>query len=203
MSTIENGFSLRQPDVLNGLIEYSKEAKELDKTAIYLLLLGLDSSSLQILKAVGETSGIGSRLLEDKVKLSRAPILVRTKNLDKQKLLSRTVLPGTENHSKPTFIHSLAPGVTLTAINCAIAKLSLEEYLSLKESGSSKPLDQASTSDLSTPFQTLAVMQEMLEVAFRKIAELEGRLSNLEEALQHPGTFDREKLLNIIKPPRD
>lgn len=197
MNTIENGFSLRQPESLNGLLANSGHH-------IYSRLLKLDSISLQILKAVGENPGIRSKELEVKINLSRAPILQRTKKLSEDALLSRSIVAGTENHSKPTYSYSLPPGITLIAVTCAIAKVSLEEYLKLEGKGlteDSKPEVYANGhQNQQVSFQAFQDLQVVLEAALRKIAELEGRLNRVEDALRQPSTFDREKLLGILQP---
>ncbi len=204
MNTIENGSSLRQRDFVNGFIEDPK-------ANIYVRLLKLDDTSLKVLKIVGENEGIQSKLLQEKVNLSRAPILQRTKAMSDGGLLIRSILAGTENHSKPTYCYSLSPDVPIVAINCAIAKLTLEDFLALE----GKVAPEGSTtlaglgghpntpSPTTSPSQVFEVMQELLEPAFRKITELENRLERVEAVLRQPSTFDREKLLNILKPCKD
>ena len=196
MNTIENGFSPRQPESLNGFAEDPR-------ALIYLRLLDLDSISLQILKAVGENNGIKSKELEEKVKLSRSPVLNRTKKMSEDDFLSRSIVPGTESHSKPTYSYSLPSNVSLIAINCAIARFSVHEYLGLEGNGRVEAIVSDKHKDSKPSFLAFEVVQELLETAFKKIAELENRLHQVEEVLQQPSTFDREKILNILKANKD
>lgn len=194
MNTIENGSLFRQPDSVNGFIEESK-------ARIYSRLLELDDTSLKILKVVAESKDIQSSDLQKKVNLTRAPVLQRTKKMSEEKLLSRSIVPGTETHSKPTYRYSLPQSITVIAVSCAIARLSVTAYLEAERNGSTQAEVPKKSLEvgLSRPsFQAFEIVQELLETAFQKIADLEGRLARVEEALHQPSTFDREKLLNIL-----
>ncbi len=195
MSNIKNGSSLDQPHSLNGFIENSSNSDAISQSKIYSRLLEQDESSKQILKAVAENDRIQSRALQGKVNLSRAPVLLRTKKLSEINLLLRGIVPGTENHSKPTYLYCLAPGVTAVAISCAIAKLSTSEYLSIEGNSIEPPKSSSSK----VTFSTFDMVQEVLELAFQKIADLENRLSQVEDLLHHSSAIDREKLLSILK----
>jgi DNA-binding Lrp family transcriptional regulator len=156
--------------------------------------LNQDSISLEILKHIGVEPGITSKLLEERVKLSRAPVLSRTKKLYDDKLTNRRALPGTERNSKPALIYSLPADVSLLAIECALKKLPLDKYLKLEKGQEDRaPEIQA------THLPAVDDLKRVLTLAVQRIVELESRLTRLEYALTQSDGFDINELLVMLQ----
>ncbi len=194
MTTVENGFSLRQQDAHPAFLEFHSLDEDRSREAIYSRLLNQDSISLEILKHIGLEPGITSKLLEERVKLSRAPVLSRTKKLYDDKLADRGVLPGTERNSKPALTYSLPSDVNLLAIECAIKKLPLDKYLRL-EKGHEDRASETTTTHLAA----IDDLKRVLTLAVQRIVELESRLTRLERSLTQSDGFDVNELLVILQ----
>ncbi len=194
MTNVENGFSLRQHDTQPTFLEFQGLDKDRGREAIYSRLLIQDSISLEILKHIGLEPGITSKLLEERVKLSRAPVLSRTKKLYDDKLTNRSVLPGTERNNKPPLIYSLPADVSLLAIECALKKLPLDKYLRLEQGQEDRAPETHATH-----LPAVDDLKRVLTLAVQRIVELESRLTRLEQALTQSDGFDINELLVMLQ----
>lgn len=134
----------------------------------------LDPTSLSILKEIERRGDTKAKELVEVLHLSRGPILGRLKKLSEKGLLSRSVQPGTERKSKPTYIYRLASSLQTSS-----------EIASLSNT------DKQETS--------IEVMAELLEAAIQEIATLKSRMSRVENALALKSSLDREELLSKLK----
>jgi len=194
VTNIENGFSSRQHDVQPTFLEFRSLDQDRSREAIYSRLLNQDSISLEILKHIGVEPGITSKLLEERVKLSRAPVLSRTKRLYDDKLTNRSVLPGTERNNKPPLIYSLPADVSLLAIECALKKLPLDKYLRLEQG-----YEERAPETHTTHLPAVDDLKMVLTLAVQRIVELESRLTRLERSLTQSDGFDVNELLVMLQ----
>lgn len=137
----------------------------------------LDPTSLSILKEIGQRGDTKAKELIDLLHLSRGPILGRLKKLSEKGFLVRSIQPGTEQKSKPTYIYRL----------------------SSSQSAITKPNETVVSTENQPRANSIEVMAELLEAAIQEIAALKSRMVRLETALEFKMSLDREELLSKLK----
>lgn len=170
-----------QQPILNRLIEMT-ESFDGSEIKDYKTLEILDRTSLLILEAAGENPGLKSREIEEKLHMSRAPVLTRTKDMSDHGLLVRRVVPGTENRSKPAYQYFLPQNVSLQDIKAALSRFPVRPQTQIITDTETVQTENGDLAATKQPFehQIAVVINKMAQeiVALQnRVSDLEGKLS--------------------------
>ncbi|UBF30038.1 hypothetical protein K9N68_38220 (plasmid) [Kovacikia minuta CCNUW1] len=194
MLTLENGSQRCQPISVFSLMEFEKAKPNPE------VLDSLDLESLLMLQDLSEREEMLAKEFEDTRQLTRAPVQVRLRNLIEERFADRKVKPGTETKYRPTYVYSLSPWITLEQIKAAIERKAnrssqIKSQEPKKQTRESKDMHQ----EISGYTNQMQVMAELLEAAIDRIADLESRLSRLEQGSVSAITLNRDELLRKLQ----
>lgn len=200
---VDDSPLLGQQSILNRLIEMpaSFEGSEIKS---YKTLEILDRTSLLILEAAGENPGLKSREIEEKLHMSRAPVLTRTKDMSNHGLLVRRVVPGTENRSKPAYQYFLPQNVSLQDIKTALSRFPVrpQTQITMDAETASPGNDEIAAAKQSFEHQIAVVINKMAQeiVALQnRVSDLEGKLSQESHRGEGVDFTDVINLLNSMQ----
>lgn len=201
---MQNTLDLRQQvdpdllDLISSSSSFSLPSKKLED---------LDIISLRMLLVAAETPGIKAKEYEAKLHLSKAPISVRAKNLTEDKFIIRSIAPGTEHLSKPTYCYLVNPDVDLQRVKELIRKQTSGKANADKSSNKAPaPMlpeqprlqSEQATNQASEP-TTIEVLIDALKEAFREIDELKTRLARVEQSVHSDSAQELQQLLSSRK----
>jgi len=202
---------------------------EFSSQAIQSALSQLSSLDLQLLRIVGEAGTIGTKALALETHLSRSAALSHAKKLTQSNLLIRKSAPSKTSGIKPTYFFSLAPDLTIEAIEAAIIETEPPKPLSTIEEQQSKEgtddsnvvavLDTAKTphqgnaliasdtaelspqsvESTSNPATFEEKVWKVLTQMTKQIAELKSRIAEIENEKRSAERFDEDALLRMME----
>jgi DNA-binding Lrp family transcriptional regulator len=158
----------------------------------------LDTSSLNILEFLASNPWQRAKAIEKPISLTSGPVQMRLKGLVEKGYLVRRGAVGTEHKFHPTYEYALNERVNVEEISRILKDRQSPTLLSINtEEVNPRQSTQVESSSQSYDHDDL--IAELLEAAIDRIAELESRVSQLENRKSTRVKLNRVELLQKLK----
>lgn len=158
----------------------------------------LDTSSLNILDFLAVNPWQKAKAIEKPVSLTSGPVQMRLKGLTEKGYLVRRGAAGTEHKFHPTYEYALHEEVNVEEISRTLKDRQSLTLLSINTNEVNPP-QSTQVESSSQLYDQDDLIAELLEAAIDRIAELESRVSQLENRKSTRVKLNRTELLKKLK----